>query len=50
MGIVLAAIAGLAVGVTSWWHLDVGGVGTSGRPFVIFLALGVAVIFATGAG
>ena len=50
MGIVLAAIAGLAVGTSSWWHLDAGGVGTSGRPFVIFLALGVVAIFAVGAG
>lgn len=50
MGIVLAVVAGLGLGATSWWHDSLGGAGTGGRPFVIFLALGVALLFATGAG
>lgn len=50
MGIVTAIVAGLALGVSSWWHDSLAGAGTSGRPFVIFLAVGVAAIFAVGAG
>ena len=47
MSWVLTIIAGLALGVTSWWHGRAGGGGT-GAPFVV-VALLVLVAF-TAAG